>query len=319
MLNKIRPLYLFSCFCLLISISACKKKREEPVLFIIDKSITLNELNQSVKDTLFVTRDDQSVNLKVYANTRALGKKMKRLYIFTRNIDDINAPGDYKSISLTGFAVDGKNQYYFPISSELSDSIVNPLTLPLRAYSAALIDEYYYVYTDDVDYVGPFNTDGVVIGPARFFIIYGKLTEYTGKRIYNIASGREYHYPAFSALDVTYLYSIDPQEKMDIYENTDNNPLFLGKFKSLNGTTFVKATTDFSYATTTDIDIRKEFHLGVPFTETPDSIKVGDVYLMNLYNTSQVYAAMKIMYVAPETGKTGTGYDNEYFIFNLKR
>ena len=319
MLNKIRPLYLFSCFCLLISISACKKKREEPVLFIIDKSITLNELNQSVKDTLIVTRDDQSVNLKVYANTRALGKKMKRLYIFTRNIDDINAPGDYKSIFLTGFAVDGKNQFYFPISTELSDSIVNPLTLPLRAYSNALVDEYYYVYTDDVDYTGPSSTQGVIIGPARFFIIYGKLTEYTGKRIYNIASYVQYHYPAFCALDVTYLYAADPQEKMDIYENTDNSPLFLGKFKSLNGTTFVKATTNFSYAGATDIDIRKEFHSGIPFTETPDSIQIGDVYLMNLYNTSQVYAAMKIMYVTPETGKTGTGNDNEYFIFNLKR
>jgi len=303
----------------LISISACKKHHETPVTFIIDKSITLNEANLAVKDTLAVTRDDQSVNLKVYANTRSLGKKMKRLYIFVRNIDDINAPGNYASVFLTGFSVDKKSQFYFPIDPLLSDSIVNTVTLPLRAYTAAIADEYYFVYTDDVDYGGPGSTDGVTIGPAQFIMIYGKLTEYPGKRIYNIASFVQYHYPAFCAYDITYLYASDPQIKMDIYENTDNSPLFLGKFKSLNGTTFVKASNDFSYATATDIDIMKEFNLGTPFTETPDSIKIGDVYLVNLFGVSKLYGAMKIMYVVPETGKVGSGFDNEYFIFNLKR
>lgn len=319
MLNKIRPLYLFACFCLLISISACKKKKEDPVAFIIDKSITLNEDNTSAIDTLFVTRDDVSINLKVYANTRMIGKKMKRLYVFTRTIDDINAPGAYKSIGVNGFITDKNNQLYHPINPELSDSVTNTITFSLRTNSPALIDEYYYVYTEDVDYTGPSSTEGVVIGPARFFIIYGKLTEYTGKRIYNSFSGAQYHYPAFCANDVTYLTAADPVAKMDIYENTDNSPLFLGKFKSMNGTSFVKATNDFSYATATDISIVREFNLGVPFTETPDSIQVGDVYLMNILGTSQVYAAMKIMYVGTENGKTGAGNDAEFFIFNLKR
>lgn len=320
MLNKIKPLYLFSSFCLFLAISGCKKSTESPVTFVIDKSITLNENNLSVKDTLLVTRDDQSVNLKVYSNTKASGKKMKRLYIYGRNIDDINAPGPYKSVYLTGFSVDANNQYYFPITDALSDSIINTVTLPLRAYNfTAIVDEYYFVYTTDADYAGPNSTDGVVIGPARFFMIYGKLTEYPGKRIYNIASYIKYHYPAFNAVAVSYLYAEESQTQMDIFENTDNNPLFLGKFKSMNGTTFVKAPSTFSYATATDVDIAKQFNLGVPFTETPDSVRIGDVYLINLRNSSKLYAAMKIMYIEPETGEIGNGHNNEYFIFNLKR
>lgn len=321
MLNKIRPLYIFSCFCLLISISACKKTSESPVVYIVDKSITLNETHLSVKDSLLVTRADPSVNLKVYANTKGLGtKKIKRLYIFGRHIDDVNSPSEYRSVYLTGFVVDANNQFYFPIGESFNDSTINTVTLPLRAYSfTAMADEYYFVYTEDVNYAGPSSTDGVVIGPARFVMIYGKLTEYPGKRIYNIASYIKYHYPAFNVAGVAYLYAEEPMTQMDIFENTDNNPLFLGKFKSLNGTTFVKAPNNFSYATATDVDIAKQFSLGVPFTETPDSVKIGDVYLINIRQSSKLFAAMKIMYVEPETGEIGNGQNNEYFVFNLKR
>ena len=321
MLHKIKPVYLFSCFCLFIAFSGCKKSKDDsPALFIVDKSITLDDSKLSGKDTLYVKRDQLTVNLKVTASTKNLAAKMMRLYIYERYIDDINTPGNYVSVNVSGFTLDAHNQYYYTIPVASQDSITNTVTLPLRTNNlTAAVDEFYFVYTDDNDYAGPANTGGVILGPARFFMIYGKLTEYKSKRIYNYASTNQYHFPGYDVVNLTYKYTTDATADIDIYENTDNSSLFIGKFKSLNGSSFVKAPAEFSYATATDLEIGKFFTAGTPFTQTPDSIKINDVYLINLRGTPNLYAAMKILYITPENGKTGAGHDDEYFIFNIKK
>ncbi len=320
MLNKIHSGLLFTGICLLLSLTACKKSSDSPVVFVVDKSITLDQTTTSAKDSLYVKRDASTVNLKVTATAKGTGKKMSRLYIFKRYIDNISTPGDYVSVDAGGFSKDGNNQYYFQIGTVSQDSSTNTVTLPLRTNDMnAAVDEFYFIYTDDNDFAGPGNTAGVVLGPAQFFMLYGKLAEYTGKRLYNYASTNTYHYPGLDVVNMSYKYNTDAAADIDIYENTDNDPLFKGKFKSLNGTSFVKAPAEFSYSNATDITVRKFFEAGTSFTETPDSIRIGDIYLMNLRGLPTSYAVMKILYVTPENGKTGSGYNEEFFIFNVKK
>ncbi|HSY61210.1 MAG TPA: hypothetical protein VK796_05000, partial [Cytophaga sp.] len=169
------------------------------------------------------------------------------------------------------------------------------------------------------DYAGPAFTNGVVIGPAQFFVLYGKLTERTGIKLYNYATTRTDVYPAIDIVDMLYKLQTDVAADIDITENTDDNPKFLGKFKSLNSTTFVKAPENFPYANATDSEVAYYYAQGTSFTETPDSIKINEVYLFKLRGNANTYAAMKIMYITPENGRTGVGFDNEYFIFNLKK
>ncbi len=314
------PSSLLLVICaLILTISSCKKKRSDaPSVFITHKAIILNQSISSAKDTLYVKRDQLTANLRVNANAFTSGMKMKRLYIFTRSIDNVLTPGVYKSLQIDGFTKDGNNNFYLLLNSDNQDSTTSAVTVGLRANDlAAVAEEFYFIYTDDTDYAAP-GSGGVVIGPAQFFILYGKLGEATGKRIYNSASTVQYHYPGYDVVNLAYKYNEEAAADMDIYEKTDNDPLFAGKFKSQNGTSFVKAAADFPYANATDTEVAYYYSLGTSFTETPDSISIGDIYLMKLRGTTS-YAAMKIMYIVPENGKTGGSNDNEYFIFNLKK
>ncbi|ABG60619.1 hypothetical protein [Cytophaga hutchinsonii] len=319
MFKNIPSSLLFVTGLLFFTISSCKKKSSDSVApFITHKAIYLNQDTPSVQDTLYVKRDQVTANLRVNANTFSIGMKMKRLYIFTRPIDNVLAPGAYKSVEIDGFKKDSNNNFYSLLNSDNQDSTTTAVTVGLRANDlTAIAEEFYFIYTDDNDYAGP-GSGGVVIGPAQFFILYGKLSESTGKRIYNYASTVAYHYPGFDVVNLAYKYNEEAAADMDIYENTDNNPLFTGKFTSQNGTSFVKAESNFPYANATDTEVAYYYSLGTSFTETPDSINIGDIYLMKLRGTTS-YAAMKIMYIVPENGKTGGSNDNEYFIFNLKK
>lgn len=302
-------------------ITSCKKGDNPSItIYTVDKGIYLSSTTTTKKDTLYVTRDKITANLRVSANTNTMGIELKRLYVFTRNIDTINAPSAYQTFQGSGFTIDGNNNYYYKISSANKDSITNNLTVTLRANTiTAIVDEYYFVYTDDADFAGPTSTTGVVIGPAKIFVLYGKLTEYTGIKLYNYATTTTGHYPAFDMVNLVFKLQTDAAADIDITENTDDAPKFLGKFKALNNTTFVKAPSNFPYANATDSEIAYYYSQGISFTETPDSIKINEIYLIKIRNNANTYAAMKIMYIVPENGKTGVGFDNEYFIFNLKK
>jgi hypothetical protein len=313
---------LIAIFTLLILVS-CKKKKDEtasPVIFTPDKSVALFSNNTSIKDSLYVLRTKATANFKVSANVKTMGVEMKRLYIFNRIIDDVNAPGNYTSVEISGYTLDANNNYYLPLTNDHKDSTINEVSVALRVNSTtAIIDEFYFVYTDDNDYAGPATTTGVVIGPAQFFVIYGKLTEHKGIKIYNSATNLLNVYAAFDMENITYRYLTDSDADIDIAENTDDSPLFLGKFKARNSTTFVKAPANFPYTNATDTQIKNFYLQGTPFTETPDSVKIGDVYLMQLRGNPNAYATIKVVYTQLENGKTGAGFDNEYFILNMKK
>ncbi|WP_018342451.1 hypothetical protein [Cytophaga aurantiaca] len=313
--------FVLSALCIFLLITSCKKG-DNPTLniYTVDKGIYLSSVQTSAKDTLYVLRTKTSANLRVSANTKNMGVELKRLYVFTRKIDNISSPGAYETYQGSGYAKDANNNYYYKISSENKDSITNDITVALRTNTiTAAIDEYYFVYTDDADYAGPASTTGVVIGPAQIFVLYGKLTEYTGIKLYNYATLRTGVYPASDMINQIYKYDTDAAADIDITENTDDAPKFLGKFKARNSTTFVKAPANFPYANATDSEVAYYYSQGTPFTETPDSIKINEVYLVKLRGNANTYAAMKIMYIVPENGKVGDGFDNEYFIFNLKK
>lgn len=301
-------------------ITSCKKGDNPSItVYTVDKGIYLSSSKPSAKDTLYVLRTKTSANLRVSANTKTMGVELKRLYVFTRNIDNISAPGTYETYQGPDFAKDANNNYYYRIPNDKKDSIVSDLTVTLRANTTAVVDEYYFVYTDDTDYAGPGSTTGVAIGPAQIFILYGKLTEHTGVKLFNYATTRTGVYSAIDIVNLLYKSQTDAAADIDITENTDNNAIFLGKFKALNNTTFVKAPANFPYANATDSEIAYYYSLGTPFTETPDSIRINDIYLLKLRDNAATYAAIKIMYIVPENGKTGGSFDNEYFIFNLKK
>ena len=315
--------YTLIAICTLLILVSCKKKKEEtvsPAIFTPDKSISLLSSNTSLKDSLYVLRTKSSANFRVSANVKTMGVEMKRLYIFNRILDDINTPGNYTSVEINGYLIDGNNNYYLPISDAHKDSTINEVSVTLRVnLTTAVIDEFYFVYTDDNDYVGPAATTGVVIGPAQFFVIYGKLTEHKGIKIYNSSTNLLNAYAAFDMENITYRYLTDPDASIDIAENTDDSPLFLGKFKALNSTTFVKAPANFPYTNATDTQIKNFYLQGTPFTETPDSVKIGDVYLMRIRGNANTCAVIKVVYTQLENGKTGAGFNNEYFILNMKK
>jgi len=312
--------FVLATLYIFLLITSCKKGDNPSVtIFTVDKGMYLSSTKTSAKDTLYVKRNKVSANLRVSANTKTLGIELKRLYVFTRKIDDINSPGAYETIQSPGFVLDGNNNYYYKIPTNQKDSITNNLTVVLRANTiTAIVDEYYFVYTDDTNYAGPGSTTGVVIGPAQIFVLYGKLTEYTGIKLYNYATTHAV-YSAFDIINSTYKLQTDVAADIDITENTDNAPKFIGKFKALNSTTFVKAPSNFPYANATDTEVAYYYSQGTPFTETPDSIKINEIYLIKIRDNVNTYAAIKIMYIVPENGKTGAGFDNEYFIFNLKK
>lgn len=313
--------FLLATLYISFILTSCKKGDPDPTtIIIIDKGALLYDGQTSVKDTLYASRDKLTANLRVSAKTKSMGLEMKRLYVFTRAIDDVNSPSAYKTVQGIGFTKDANKNFYYKIPNIFKDSITSDITVTLRAYNInASIDEYYFVYTTDSDYLDPSSTSGVIIGPAQFFVLYGKLKEYSGIKLYNYASTLNYAFPAYDVKQNAYRYQTDLAETIDLTENTDHSRLFLGKFKALNNTTFVKATSDFPYANATDTQIAEYYNQGTPFSETPDSVKIGDIYLVKLRGNASRYAAMKIMYIVPENGKTGAGYDNEYFLFNLKR
>jgi hypothetical protein len=312
-------------FCCILLITSCRKHQDAPVTFVIDKGIVLDNTTTSAQDSFYVTRSQLTANLRVYVNTSGMGINLKRLYVFSRTIDNSASPGNYQTVAVSGFSKDGNNNFYYPIPVGYADSLASDITVTLRANNpSAVKDEFYFVYTTDTDYAGPQSTANVLLGPAQFFVIYGKLYEYRGYKLSNFAP---YFYAtsinvnyAFDIVDMVYKNpAVDPLADIDISENTNNSPLFLGKFTSYNGTTFVKADSSFPYGNATDIDVAHYFSLGTPFVTTPDSIGIGDIYLVQLRGDATQHAVIKITYIKPENGKTGPGYDNEYFLFNIKK
>ena len=319
MRNKLT--FVLATFFFSLLITSCKKGDNPSItIYTVDKGASLSSTQTAQKDTLFVKRDKATANLRVSTNTKNMGVELKRLYVFTRSIDNLNSPGPYSTVQGSGYTLDANNNYYYKIPIDKKDSIINDITITLRGnIITSVVDEYYFVYTNDTDYAGPTSTAGVAIGPAQIFILYGKLNEYTGIKLYNYATNKSYAYPSFDIINVVYKMQTDAAADIDITENTDNNAKFLGKFKALNNTTFVKAPLNFPYANATDSQIAYYFSLGTSFTETVDSIKINDIYLIKIRDNMNAYAVMKIIYIIPENGKTGVGFDNEYFIFNLKK
>lgn len=314
--------FVLATLYIFLLLTSCKKGGDNPstTVYIVDKGANLFSTQTSVKDTLYVSRSKESANLRVSANVKTMGVELKRLYVFTRHIDNISSPGAYETVQGPGYTKDANDNYYYQIPTDQKDSTVNNLTVTLRANTVtAIVDEYYFVYTEDADYAGPGSTVGVAIGPAQLFILYGKLTEHSGVKLYNYASTKSGVYPAIDIVNLQYKSQTNAAADIDITENTDDNAQFLGKFKALNNTTFVKAPAEFSYANATDTKIAYYYSQGTPFTETPDSVKINDIYLLKLRDNASTYAAIKIMYIVPENGRTGGSFDNEYFIFNLKK
>lgn len=284
----------------------------------IDITIELNSTHTSAKDTLLVKRDKANAWFKLKVKKPA-GTDLNRLYVFKKVLDPLMV-GMYETVEIASFTKDGNNNYYYLIPTTEKDTASQQISVPLRVNDpTAVLDEYYCVYTTNIDYTGPESTDGVIIGPAQFYIKYGKLTEYQSIRLYNSFSANTNHRPALDVVNVAYKTAADALADQDLYENTDGNALFLGKFKSMNGTSFVKASPSFPYANATDKEVEIAYSLGTFFTETPDSVKIGDIYLMQLRGDEAKYAAMKILYVSPEDGQTGNPHDQEYLLFSIRK
>jgi hypothetical protein len=339
MLKITHSLLLSLLFVSILFTYSCRHSEPAPVV-VAQRTITLNAVNPHSKDTFYVVRTQTTAILQVIAMAPNQAQFPSRLYIYTRSIDNAN-PGPYVNYNYTGsgFSQDVKGQYYYsvPFTNDTTSFVV---TVPLRANNInAVEDEFYFVYTRDTTFSGPLDTSPanlstILYGPAQFFIVYGKLTEYTGTRIYNAYAYYDYYntttnsytssfYPAYDIYDMTSQLNTASSGILDIETSSfPTNRLFPAKFYSAagNGTLFVKDST-FPYATATDIDLSSHYkkYIASATTAPPDSAKMGDIYIFQLRGDTTSYGAIKVLYVYPEDGRQGPGNDNEYILFNIKK
>ena len=309
--------------------NSCKHSDPAPVV-VAQRTITLNAVNPHSKDTFYVVRTQASAILQVIAMAPNQAHFPSRLYIYTRSIDNVANPGSYVNYNYTGsgFSQDPKGQYYYsvPFTNDTTSFVV---TVPLRANNLnAVTDEFYFVYTRDTTFSGPLDTSPanlstILFGPAQFFIVYGKLTEYRGLKIYNPFTTLINCDPGYDLWDVLSKPYVSGSGVLDIETISPvSGSLFSGKFRSDpgNGTLYVKDST-FPYSTATDIDLINHYKKYITSaTTTPqDSAKIGDIYVLQLRGDTTSYAALKVLYVYPEDGRQGSGHDNEYILFNIKK
>ncbi len=295
--------------------SSCSKDGEDPINpASAEITVALNEnTNMSEKDTLFVKRDKMSANIQVSAVAKTT-TDLRRIYIY-KKVSTTSASGSYETYNGSGFSKDTDDNYYYDIPNDQRNNAVLNFTVNLNANNiTAKTDEYYVVFTDGTPYGGPGSPDGLLIGPAQIYIAYGDLSETTGHRLNNIQG------PNSGAFNLSTL-SNEPASAIagnkDMVDSDATTALWDKSFAAGNTTKFVKVSSGFNYAHATDLTIKDAYVAGTKLSTVLD-VATGDMYVAKLRDLDN-YVLIKVTSISNDSDGTGSGKNNEYMEFSVKK
>ena len=319
-MKKIYSTAAIIALCALTLFSSCKKTEDDEIMMTPvnpESSVLLNETtNTTGSDTLFVKRDKISALIQVTGVSKTT-TDMKRIYVYKKSSTTSSA-GVYETFNSAGFKQDNAQNYYYDIPGDQRNNTRLTLTVSLNANNpVAATDEYYFAFTDGTNFAGPTNTAGILLGPAKIFIVYGLLTETTGHRINNIKGPNS---GAFDLFTLTNKAAADLATGKDMIDYDETTPTWDKSFSSgTSGTLYAKLPSNFDYQNATDITIKAAYTLANNAIDTQEGVVAGNMYVANIRGTSTSYALVRVSFISNETGATGAGNNNEYMEFSVKK
>lgn len=300
-------------------LSSCSNNNEDDVITPVTPDLTF-ELNETTKPTgetsLYVKRNQTTATLQVSAVSKT-STDMKRVYVYKKASTTTNA-GTYVTIEGAGFKKDGNNNFYYDIPVDQKNNAVVTLTVSLNGSNLdAVVDEYYFAFTNGSNYLGAPNIAGVLVGPAKIYIIYGVLSETTGHRLNNIKGPNS---GAFDLKTLSNKADTNSDVDKDMVDSDATTLLWDKSFSAgVSNTKFLKLTSTFDYANATDISIKNAYDVdNSNAVSTVTAVSAGDMYVAKLRSFNE-YALIKVSFISTESGTTGAGNNNEYMEFSVKK
>ncbi|ABG60620.1 hypothetical protein [Cytophaga hutchinsonii] len=298
-------------------LSSCSKNDEETPATPVtpDATVTLNEnTNTTGSTTLYVTRQQLTAALQVTAVSKT-STDMKRIYVYKKTTNPTE--GAYVTYQGSGFKKDGNNNYYYDIPSDQKNNTVLNLTVELNANNVAIVsDEYYFAFTDGTNFGGPTNTSGILLGPAKIFIVYGVLKETTGLKLNNIQGPNS---GAFDLVALTNKAASDAETGKDMIDADKTTAFWEKSFNAgTSGTLYAKLAPGFDYTNATDLTIKNAYAAAGNAIDTQTGVAAGDIFVAKLRGGND-YALIKVTFISTDTDGTGAGKNNEYMEFSVKK
>ena len=281
-----------------------------------DAVVSVNEsTNKTGSNSLYVKRDKTSALIQVNGISLTT-TDMKRIYVFKKS-QTTSSNGTYVTYNNAGFLQDANNNYYYDIPAKQKNNVSLTLKVTLDANNiVAVMDEYYFVFTDGTIFDAPSSGNGVFLGPAKIFIVYGALTETTGHRLNNIKGPNS---GSFDLVTLTNRSFADPANSKDMNDADANTEFWDKSFNAgTSGTLYVKLPWDFDYVNATDLTLKAAYKAANNEIETQSSVIAGYMYVAKIRGLDQ-YVFIKITSNSEEINGTGTGKNNEFMEFSVKK
>lgn len=295
---------------------SCKNKGDGIIPIYPESSIALNETSKATSsDSIYVTRAKLTATVQVSALSKG-STEMKRIYVFKKSTTTLKT-GDYETYPDASFKKDGHNKYYYAIPADQKNNAVLNLFLNLTTgkvkADTAVVDDYYFAFTDDRDFDTPSNPAGMLVGPAEIRIVYGALTETTGYRINNAKSTKPSSFDLTTLTNKT-LLNVDSLKDMKVNVVGPDSLWEKSFIGGSSKTLYAKIPSSFNYTYATDLDIKKTYFEATNKTAIQANVATGDMFIARIRN-KETYALIKVTYISDP----GSGTNTEYMEFSVKK
>lgn len=297
-------------------ISSCSKKNDGGVKPVSpDAVVSVNEsVNKTNADTLYVKRDKLTATIQVNA-VSTINSDMQRIYILKKT-RSITSTSDYVPYNGgVNFKKDDDDYYYYEIPTDQRNNTSITLTVTLNANnSTAVFDEYYFVFTDAPADGGSGGPSAIFVGPAKIFIYYGLLSETKGHKLNNMKGTNS---GAFNLVDLKNEPASAIAGYKDMIDADSSTAAWDKSFTSGNESMFVKLPNSFDYMNATDLSIVDAYAAGNA-KDAQLNVATGDMFVAKLRGLNS-YTLIKVTSISEENNGTGTGKNNEYMQFSVKK
>lgn len=300
-------------------LSSCSKKNDGSSVKPVypDAVISVNEsVKKTNADTIYVKRDKLTATIQVNA-VSTITSDMKRFYILKRT-STTNSTSNYATYNAgVNFKKDNDGYYYYEIPTDQRNNTSITLTVNLNTNnSIAVFDEYYFIFTDAPADGGSGGPSVVLVGPAKVFIYYGLLSETKGYKLHN-TQGTNSNSGAFNLVDLKNEPTVASPGNKDMIDADATTAAWDKSFTTESGSMFVKLPNNFDYTNATDLSIVAAYTSGTA-KNSQLNIATGDMFVARLRGLN-FYTLIKVTSISEETNGTGTGKNNEFMVFSVKK